>query len=39
MHKARDILEKADGGWLSDILGIVALVTLLMGALHLPALT
>lgn len=39
MQKARNILARAEGGLLSDILGIVALVTLLLGALHLPALT
>lgn len=39
MQKARDILTKAEGGLLSDILGIAALVTLLLGALHLPLLS
>ena len=38
MQKARNILTRADTGLLSDILGIVSLVALLLGALHLPLL-
>ena len=39
MRNAKKMLTKAENGLLSDILGIVALVTLLLGALHLPAVT
>ena len=38
MRLAKKMLLKADDGLFSDVLGIVALVTLLLGALHLPGL-
>lgn len=36
MQNARKILARAEGGLVSDVLGLAAVVTLLLGALHLP---
>ena len=38
MQTAKKIIARADGGLVSDVIGLFAVVTLLLGALHLPAL-